>query len=196
MPRQFFLPNGRLVYRTRLLPYDKAQAFALCLRANTSRFREVDLILNRRAKGEKTWYVMFSPATTGALYDAADREQEKRAQKANIEGRDYLFCLDTDARRPFYRVFNPKSGETYCLTSHECDCPDFQCRLKRASWSGVVCKHIQEMNRRFETGELVTLASVISVGSAFIPDHEPHIDPSYADYERRTRAALDGEAAA
>jgi hypothetical protein len=117
----------------------RAAAFSKCLEANDD-FSVVAIEESQRAKGEARWFVVFVPVNPQRLADIADRQQDARAQRAADEGANYLFALDKDAGRPFFWVFNPKSGETYEVDPRgHCSCPDFQYRCEVA---GLRCKHL------------------------------------------------------
>jgi hypothetical protein len=155
--KPLYTSDGFFAYRSRCMEYERAQAFALCLRANSTRFTGVDLSHSERAKGSRSWFVTFAPVNPDRMADIGDRENAARIQRADREGAAYLYMLDVDSPRPFYRVYNPKSGETYELDSSSCSCADFVYRCDKASGFGLKCKHIHEMTRRFDAGELVRL---------------------------------------
>ena len=159
MPRSIFVAD-HLCYRTKLMPYPQASRFARCLQANGSRFFNVQVVEQPKARGARDHFVTFSPRSVDSRLRMADEQQEKRANTARAQGADYIFCLDTDGSRPFYRVFNPHSGETYELAGGACSCPDFVYRLSKAPWTGVTCKHNVELARRCDSGELVPLSEV------------------------------------
>lgn len=156
--KPIFTQDGFFAFRTRCMSYERAEGFAVCLRANRTRFMNVSLEHSEAAKGERCWFVTFQPVNGDRMADIADREQAARIQRADREGAAYLYMLDVDSPRPFYRVFNPKSGGTYELDSSTCSCPDFSGRLAKVAGFGVRCKHQIEMQRRFDVGELVRLS--------------------------------------
>src|SRR5579871_638117 len=159
MPREFIANDGRIYFRTRLLTCPQADRFARCLRANAERFRDVDVSFNPRAKGERAFFVTFRPVNPDRVVEQIDRQQASRQQRADCHGPSYVYALDIDGERPFYWCLSD-SGETYELDSGECSCPDYQYRLKRADWTGIKCKHILEMQRRFDAGMLQRLSDV------------------------------------
>lgn len=161
-PRTLFLQTGEIRFRTRLLSFTQAERFGKCLRGN-DRFRDVAVNLSEQARSERAYFVTFAPVNRDRVADMVDRQQETRTERAEREGADYRYFLDTDAVRPFYWVLST-SGETYELDSGECSCPDYQFRLKKADWTGIKCKHICEMIRRFGTGELPRLSEVRTGG--------------------------------
>lgn len=156
--KPIYTRDGFFAYRTKLLTFDAAQTFALCVRANLTRFTNVNVEHSNTARGERAWFVTFQPVSGDRMADVADREQASRIQAADREGAAYLFLLDVDSPRPFYRVYNPTSGETYELDSSSCSCPDFQYRCNRVPGFGLKCKHQVEMQRRFGAGELLPLS--------------------------------------
>ncbi len=152
--------DGFFAYRTRCMEYEQAESFALCLKANRSRFTSIGVELSPRAKGQRAWFVTFQPVNPDRMADIGDREQAARIQRADREGADYIFVIDTHSPRPFYRCFNPKSGETYELDHSTCDCPDHVYRLNKVSGFGIRCKHAVELQRRIDASEILPLREV------------------------------------
>lgn len=151
MPHLTITGAGEVVYRTRLMPYERAQAFALCLRRNGARFANVDLVHSDRATGSASWFVTSQPVNEDRRVGLVDSVQAQRADRADKEGRHYVFAADPDARAPFYWCLNPLTGETYEVTGHSCTCPDWEYRCRRAA---LRCKHILALTWRLQAGEI------------------------------------------
>ncbi len=160
MPREFIASDGRIFFRTKLLAFEQAQRFALCLQANTTRFCDVDFLLSEKAMGECAYFVQFRPVNEDRQWEQIERQQSARLFRALEEGACYVFALDIDGPRPFYWCFNPKSGETYQTDSGSCTCPDFHYRCKKLEYAALYCKHIHALLHAFEIGELMRLSEV------------------------------------
>ena len=160
MPREFVAPDGRIFMRTKLLVIEQAQRFAACLQANETRFCDVEWMLSEKAKGDRAYFVQFRPKSRDRQWDQYQRQNDARHIRAIEEGACYVFALDIDCSRPFYWIFNPKSGETYQSDSMTCSCPDFEYRCKKIAGYGVVCKHIQALLHAYTLGEVMPLAEV------------------------------------
>lgn len=93
-------------------------------------------------------------------WEQYQRQNDARHLRAMEEGACYVFALDIDCSRPFYWIFNPKSGETYQTDSMTCSCPDFEYRCKKIAGYGVLCKHIQALLHAYTLGEVLSLAEV------------------------------------
>lgn len=158
--KPLYTSDGFFAYRTRLLTYEAADSFGRCLRANSSRFCNVEVHHRATVKGERSWFVTFQPVSSDAMFNISEREQASRIQRADREGENYLYAIDTDSPRPFYRCCNPLSGGVYELDHSGCDCPDFTYRLAKVPGYGVRCKHLIELDRRIAAGELPSLAEV------------------------------------
>lgn len=160
MPREFIAPDGRIFFRTKLLPCEQAERFARCLSANATRFCEVDWLLSEKAKGERAYFVQFRPANPDRQWDQIDRQNDARKIRAMDEGACYEFVLDMDGERPFYWTFNPKSGETYQTDAGSCSCPDFVYRCQKLTYAALYCKHIHALLHAMEIGEVLPLSEV------------------------------------
>ena len=136
MSNQTIRPDGTVVYRTKLMDFARATAFARCIEANAN-FQDVVLEQSTRAKTEQ-YLVTFRPASRARQCDMLDREQDARTDRAHTEGGDYVFWQDPD-RGYLYWCYNPISGETYEVTIGSCSCPDYHYRCERA---GIQCKHM------------------------------------------------------
>jgi hypothetical protein len=121
-------------YRTKLMERQRAEQFAKCLEANPL-FTSVTVEESRRSPGR--YLVSFQPANAERRVDMLVREQRSREARARAEGAGYVFCLDTDAGRPFFWCVST-SGEVYETTVESCSCPDHHYRLRG---TGLSCKH-------------------------------------------------------
>jgi predicted nucleic acid-binding Zn finger protein len=144
------LTHRGIRFRTRCLPHAQAERFAACLAAN-ERFRDVEVVESARAKGERRHFVEFLPANPERLAAMLSRQQDARQQRADTEGRDYVFALDKNAGRVFAHCFNPSSGQVYETTEHTCSCPDWEWRC---SSLGLSCKHQLALAAALARGEV------------------------------------------
>lgn len=166
MPRQYIdSRTGWIRYRTKLLTTDRASRFAKCLAANSSRFIEVRTVPCPTARGERRYFVTYQPVSPDSICRQAEREITSRQARADVEGAGYLWQLDTDEPRPFYRCCS-LSGECYEVTDCSCTCPDWEYRLSRAIWSGLYCKHIRAYLAACDRGELTRLHQLPRYGGA------------------------------
>jgi hypothetical protein len=148
MSRTTITQTGTIAYRTKNMDLARAAAFARCLAANAARFTSVT-IETARTKAEQ-YFVTFRPTSEtrqGNLYQA---EWDARKERAEAEGAEYIFWRDPDKAGVDW-CFNPKSGETYEVSTFECSCPDHQFRCKNA---GLLCKHQQARTLQAEAGRL------------------------------------------
>ena len=122
------LKTGEVCYKSKPMNIDRAARFARCIDKNT-RFYGVEIV---PAKAGENFYVQFRTKTNSAY----EVEFNARAQRAAVEGADYIFWQDADKGN--WWVFNPKSSETYELTLFDCSCPDHEFRCRKA---GLHCKH-------------------------------------------------------
>jgi hypothetical protein len=146
MSRTIITNDGFILYRTTLMPWARAAAFAKCIATN-ARFTDVELLPSAKAKGDQ-YYIIFRPTNTERQLDMYQAEYDKRAQRAEEEGGDYIFfdCPDTPRKSV---VFNPASGKVYEMLGGHCSCPDKQYRCSAAS---LHCKHEIERSRRKDNG--------------------------------------------
>lgn len=121
-------------FRSKTMEDAKAIRFANCLKANP-RFVGVAVCPSPKKSGHS--YVTFNPASDPNGEAILLRQQDARAERAMTEGADYIFAADDSGR--FVWCMNPKSGETYEVTSVDCTCPDHHYRCRPA---GIQCKHI------------------------------------------------------
>ena len=138
--------TGAVVYRTKLMELAQAGAFARMVRANETRFTQVEIGASKGKTGR--YFVTFRPVSAercGAIFQA---EYDKNAARAEAEGADYIYWRDTDNPRRTW-VFNPKSGETYPMDKGFCGCPQKEFRLNKA---GMNCKHEIEFDNRQAAG--------------------------------------------
>jgi hypothetical protein len=139
MPHETINSDGTISYRTKLLrDLQFAARFARCLRANATRFCDVEIVPSLKAKGD-AWYVSFRPINRERQIEMLERQADARRQRAAEEGLDYIFWADPDHTGSYW-CFNPKSGETYEVSIFSCTCPDYEFRCKRAA---IQCKHQQ-----------------------------------------------------
>jgi hypothetical protein len=119
-------------FRTKLMDQAQAERFAHCLDAN-ARFAKVTVEESRSAG---RFFVSFLPAAPERQAEMLETVQSERLVRALTEGSDYVFVVDDSAR--FMWCFNPRSGETWEVTSQSCTCPDHVYRCSRV---GLKCKH-------------------------------------------------------
>lgn len=142
------LTNGAIAYRTKPMELARAAAFAKCIEANAGRFTSVE-ISQARAKTEQ-YFVTFRPTSETRQGDLYQAEWDARQQRAQEEGAEYIFWRDTDNPGVDW-VFNPKSGETYQVSTFGCTCPDYMFRCEKA---GLLCKHQQARTIQADAGRL------------------------------------------
>lgn len=146
--RTTILPTGSIVYRTKNLPLDRAAAFARCIEANASRFRDVQIC--EASTAVPSFYVAFRPTSAKRQGDLYEQEWNVRKERAETEGENYLFFRDADKQGVTW-VFNPISGETYEVTPFGCTCPDYYYRCEKAA---LHCKHIHALALQSDAGTL------------------------------------------
>ena len=147
MPRTTIGTDGHCYYRTKATGAAQAQAFARLLRGNSGRFHCVTVNACKRS-GDK-FFVQFAPLVTSrAAQTPYTREYAKNAERAALEGPDYIYIADpADSRR--VNVYNPHSGETYEMFRGMCSCPHKTYRLEKAA---LHCKHELEFDERKAAG--------------------------------------------
>jgi predicted nucleic acid-binding Zn finger protein len=88
-----------------------------------------------RAKGERRFYVVYHSADPKQRAALLQRQEDKRAARAEAELDQYLIVPD-EGRRFFW--VQSASGEVYSVTHFDCTCPDHEYRCREA---GIRCKH-------------------------------------------------------
>ena len=161
MPREFIAPDGKIFFRTKLMPFEQAESFARCLTANVTRFCDVDRLLSEKAKGDRCYFVQFRPVNPERQWEQIERQNSARLFRGMDEGPCYIFALDTDGPRPYYWIFNPLSGETYQTDSFGCSCPDYQFRCKKLAHAALQCKHMHALCFAMENGIIESLSAVL-----------------------------------
>ena len=121
-------------FRTKLMTEAHAESFAAALRAN-SQWDGVMVYESPRAKGEKRHYVVYHHADGAQRQALLQRQEDKRAARAEAELDHYLIVPNECGR--FFWV-QSTSGEVYEVTRFDCSCPDHEHRCREA---GIRCKH-------------------------------------------------------
>jgi predicted nucleic acid-binding Zn finger protein len=142
MPHTTIATDGAIVYRTKLMEAERAAAFARMIGANATRFEAVQIVPSN-GKTER-FYITFRPVSAAKQSEMYQAEYDKNADRATIEGADYLFWKDPDSPYRIW-VFNPKSGETYPMDKGFCQCPQAEYRCRKAA---LHCKHEIEFDNR------------------------------------------------
>jgi len=136
--------DGNPCLRTRLMPRQRAEAFARALQARDY-ILKAEVILQPRASEPRCYYVEFITAGT------ADRAhawlQQQRSDRAAKEGAGYQYWVDPDEPRRTWVL--SVSGNVWEMWRGDCDCPDHACRGRKA---GLRCKHMIELERRLSAG--------------------------------------------
>jgi hypothetical protein len=139
------LTRDTVGFRTKLLPLERAESFARCLRGN-ERFADVQVQESPRSPGK--WFVAFTPSDEGRRQYWLEQAQTERQARSDFEGLHYTYLIDPSGS--FYWCFSV-SGELYDVTPHSCSCPDFQFRC---SGHGIYCKHILALYRAVNEGRV------------------------------------------
>lgn len=138
----FILSRGGAQYQTKAMDHEQAHRFAACLRAN-GRFEGVMLYEERNPRNPlKTHRVVYHPKSGDRIAELVEKAGESRQARAETEGQAYLFLKDGTDARPFWWVFNPKSGNTYEVCDVDCGCPDREFRGRAAH---VPCVHMRAL---------------------------------------------------
>jgi hypothetical protein len=148
MSRTTITQAGAIVYRTKNMDIAHAAAFARCIEANNGRFTSVEIV-EARTK-EEAYFVTFRPVSPERQGDMYEQQWNVRKERAEQEGAEYIFWRDTDNPGTDW-CFNPKSGETYQVSTFSCSCPDYVYRCEKA---GLLCKHQQARTMQAEAGRL------------------------------------------
>lgn len=146
MARTIINQDGAVVYRTKTMQLAQAAAFAKCLQANADRFMGVEIV-EARTKVEQ-YFVAFQPVSRERQADMYEGQFNARKERAEVELTTFIFWKDPD-RMGVYWCFSEGSGNTYELTTFDCDCPDATFRAARA---GLVCKHRHALQMQIDAG--------------------------------------------
>lgn len=123
--------DGRVGYRTKLLPPMHAETFAECLKAN-SIFEHVEVVQSSRR--ENAYFVAYKPSNDYLQQLHLLEAEQARYDRAYRDSRDYTYTL----KRGYFECLS-KSGNTYDVTMNTCNCGDF---INRCQGNGIFCKHI------------------------------------------------------
>jgi hypothetical protein len=146
MARTTITTDGIITYRTTLMTWARAKAFAKCIATNAN-FCDVELLPSAKAKGDQ-YYIQFRPVNVERQLDMYQAEWNKNAQRAEVEGGDFIYW-DCAEQRGLSFVFNPKSGQVYEMHQGTCQCPQM---TYRCSGAALHCKHMIEKDRRLANG--------------------------------------------
>lgn len=135
-------------YRTKLMTQAHAESFAAALRAN-AQWEGVMVSESPRANGERRFFVVYHSADPQQRAALLERQEGRRAARAEAELDQYLIVPD-EGRRFFW--VQSASGEVYEVTRFDCTCPDYEYRCREA---GIRCKHQFAVEAATEQGEVL-----------------------------------------
>ncbi len=147
MSRTTITTEVAICYRSKNMSLSLASSFARCIEANKTRFCDVAI---SPSKAAEKYFVTFRPVSTDRQGDLYEAQYNARADRAQVEGLEYIFWPDADNPGTDW-CFNPLSGETYQVSLFECSCPDYQFRCKNA---GLKCKHQHSRQVQADAGTL------------------------------------------
>lgn len=136
-----------ITFRSRLLTFQRASAFAKALAANP-RFTDVAIVPSDRAKSQTIrYYVTYLPSNPTRQKAILDRERTAREKRAAVE----TFAFTWDAALGAFRCQSSTSGKEYETTVSSCTCGDW---INRGRQNSLPCKHQCDLLSQLETGEV------------------------------------------
>jgi hypothetical protein len=140
-----FTEMAGITFRSRLLTFQRATAWAKALEANP-RFTEVSVVPSARAKSSTVrYYVTYMPSSLSRQQAILDRERLSRVKRAESE----TFAFTWDADLGAFRCHSGTSGKEYEVTVSSCTCGDW---LGRGRANSLPCKHQCSLLSQLEDG--------------------------------------------